>query len=258
MIFEALHHLTHPAPRYVKKLGYLREAIAIEARYKRCAHHWLAHLNKCKQLIIDAAATLEENARILIVGSGGLHDVPVEILSLRGFEIECVDIVHLSKVQKKYPYIQFTELDVTGISEALYQQRSKSQFKPHSFESNWKPAKTPDLIISLNLLSQLPIMPMAFAKHHQIALPKEFEFHIHKAHVEWLKEICPNIVIITDIERRYFYKGDHIKSTRTFNEGKTNLIGPPQEQWIWNIAPVGEADKEIGIEHVVGAWFMNP
>ena len=36
MILEALTHLMTPAPRYVKKMGYLKEAIAIEARVKRC------------------------------------------------------------------------------------------------------------------------------------------------------------------------------------------------------------------------------
>jgi hypothetical protein len=36
MIFEAIQHFITPAPEHIKKMGYLREAIAIEARAKRC------------------------------------------------------------------------------------------------------------------------------------------------------------------------------------------------------------------------------
>jgi hypothetical protein len=100
MILEALTHLMTPAPRYVKKMGYLKEAVAIEARVKRCQSAWQPHLDQCKSLIINEAKKLPAGSQIMILGSGGFHDVPIRRLLDLKHQITCIDIILFTKDKK--------------------------------------------------------------------------------------------------------------------------------------------------------------
>ncbi len=256
MILEALQHFIYPAPKHIKRMGYLREALAIEARYKRCARHWQPHLQKCKSIIMNEVSGLPEGARVMIVGSGGLHDVPVNELLAMKLKIDCIDIFHLPSIKRTYPGIRFIEKDVTGLAHLTYQTTPKEKFEPSEYQTGWHPDEHPDLVISLNILSQLPMTLVSFAKNHQVDLPERFEVNIRQAHIAWLKNICPRSLLITDIKRDYFHKGDLIQSDPALTDRDYDLIGSPEEQWIWNIAPVGETEKDIGIEHTVGKWTV--
>ena len=256
MIIEALKHFFYPAELYKKKMGYLRETIAIEARYKRCAPHWMPHLNKCKSLILKAAEKLPDKAHIMIVGSGGLHDIPMDELIEKSMTITCVDIIHLPYVKRAYPSVTFVEKDITELAEPLYQSVANGKFNIETFTPEWIPEQKPDLIISLNILSQLPMTLVSYAKAKQIALPENFELNIRKCHIHWLKKAGHKNLLITDIKRNYFHKGELIQSDSALVDGDYELFGTPQEQWIWNIAPVGETEKDIGIEHQVGVWRL--
>jgi len=121
MIVEALQHFFFKAPRHIKELGYVREAIAIEARFKRCESFWRAHLQRCKELILSSAEKLPQGSNIMILGSGGLHDVPLEELLEQGHHLTCVDIVHLPRVEKAHKDVSFVEKDITGLTEPLYE-----------------------------------------------------------------------------------------------------------------------------------------
>lgn len=251
MIIEALTHLRTPAPRYVKKMGYLKEAIAIEARIKRCQSAWQPHLDKCKSLILEQAEKLPRDSQVMILGSGGFHDVPVKRLLDMGHHITCVDIVHLPKVKKRYPQVTFMERDVTGLNENLYNAVNKGvRVSP---AETWGLIKTPDLIISLNLLSQLALKMVAYAESHENDLGVLFQENVLKAHVEWLQKQKTNVLLISDIAREY-YEGDNLL------ESVPSLpkmdMPDPTETWKWNIAPKGEADKNISVLHQVGAWKM--
>ncbi len=51
MLAEWLRHLTTPCPPKLKRMGYLKELISIDARHKRCFEPWAPHLKHCKQVI---------------------------------------------------------------------------------------------------------------------------------------------------------------------------------------------------------------
>lgn len=247
MIVEALQHLMTPAPRHIKKMGYVREAIAIEARYHRCKTHWQPHLEKCKAHILAQAEKLAPNSTIMILGSGGLHDVPVKELRESGHNITCVDIVHLPKVKKANKDLTFVTRDVTGLIEPLY--KAVKQGVQVQVEPEWEFLKTPDLIISLNLLSQLAMKLIDYAELHGI----QFSDNVLRTHVNWIKKQNTKALLISDIAREY-------------NQGKTLLetvpalpnldLEEPAETWLWNIAPQGEADADISITHTVGVWHL--
>lgn len=249
MIVEAIQHFLTPAPKHIKKMGYVREAIAIEARHKRCKKHWQPHLEKCKSLILEQAEKLPRNSHVMILGSGGFHDVPVKRLLDMGYQITCVDIVHFPKVKKRYPGVVFVERDVTGLNEKLYNSiNSGTRVIP---TEEWEFIKTPDLIVSLNLLSQLALKMIAYAEEHENYLGVLFQDNVLKSHVEWLLKQDANVLLISDISREYYEGSQILESVPSLP--KLNLSSP-SETWNWNIAPIGEADKEISVLHRVGAW----
>ncbi|MDG1995927.1 MAG: hypothetical protein P8J14_05495 [Emcibacteraceae bacterium] len=251
MIIEALTHLLTPAPQYVKKMGYLKEAIAIEARVKRCQGAWQPHLDKCKSLILEQAEALPRGSSIMILGSGGFHDVPIKRLSALSHHITCVDIVHLPKVKKRYPQVTFMERDVTGLNENLYNAVNKGVRVSPAQE--WEFIKTPDLIVSLNLLSQLALKMISYAEMHDNDLGILFQNNVLKAHVEWLQKQNTNVLLISDIAREYYEGGNLLESVPSLPKMD---MPEPSTTWKWDIAPKGEADKDISVVHHVGTWKM--
>ena len=249
MLREALQHLFTAAPKYVKDMGYLREAIAIEARAKRCKKHWRPHLEKSKQHILTAAKKLTPGAHIMILGSGGLHDVPLD--ELEQFKITCVDIVHLPAVKKQYKAINFITQDVTGKAETLYQSIREGKIVTGDLERRL--SEKPDLIISLNLLSQLAMKLVEYADSYDHDLGICFADNIIKEHVDWLKKQQTDVLLISDISRCYFQGERLVEKIASLPDLE---LDAPEDQWQWDIAPTGEADKEISIRHNVGAWRL--
>lgn len=249
MIIEALTHLLTPAPDYVKKMGYLKEAIAIKARVARCLNAWHPHLEQCKALILEQAEKLPPRSTIMILGSGGFHDVPIHRLLAMKHHITCVDIVHLPKVKKKFNDVTFMERDVTGLNEKLYHAVQKGVRVGPADE--WELIKTPDLIVSLNLLSQLALKMVSYAEELGHDLGLLFSDNVLKAHVAWLKKQNTNVLMISDITREY-YQGEALLE-KVPALPKIDLPDP-MECWAWNIAPIGEADKKISVSHTIGAW----
>lgn len=251
MILEALSHLMTPAPRYVKKMGFLKEAIAIEARVKRCQSAWQPHLDQCKSLIMTEVKQLQEDSQIMILGSGGFHDVPIRRLLALKHQITCVDIIHLPKTKKQFPDVTFEERDVTGLNENIFNAiNSGTSFEP---ATQWFLSQKPDLIISLNLLSQLPLKMNDYAKTHNYKLDDAFEQRVIKDHITWLKKQNTNVLLISDISRNYIESNAILETVASLPDLD---LPDPFETWVWDIAPKGEADRNISIIHNVGAWMF--
>lgn len=258
MILEALHHFLTPAAKEIKALGFVRESIAIEARYKRCRHAWAGHLDKCQQHILAAASDLKENATIMVIGSGALHDVPVDDLLLLGHRITLVDIVHLAKTRRQYAQngqITFLEQDVTGLIKPLFdwQEGAGSLIAAKNKLSKIDLAKA-DLVISLNILSQLPINLIKYAAQWNIPLPNDFENILLGRHLDLLHNLAPKHLIISDLERQYWVDGKAAKRETALPKNICQRLQKPCDTWDWHIAPKGELDKDISLLHKVACW----
>ncbi|PCI32072.1 MAG: hypothetical protein COB54_08485 [Alphaproteobacteria bacterium] len=247
MILEALQHFLTPARREVKALGYVREAIAIDARYNRCRADWADHLDNCRQQILITSARLTPGSTVMIIGSGALHDVPVAGVLDQGHSLILVDIVHLPKVRRRYrtnPRIRFIEQDVTGLVRPLFDRCLSA---PDS-QSDLPKA---DLVISLNILSQLPISLISYAKKHKITLRDNFSQTLMASHLKLLASLAPTALIISDLERRYL-KGEQVVDTEDALAGCD--LGTPVASWDWHIAPRGELDRVLSLIHHVACW----
>lgn len=243
MILEALRHFLTPAPPAVKKMGYVREAIAIEARYKRCRSAWAPHLENCKAEILKAVASLQKGDRVMILGSGALHDVPVAEILAQELDLICVDIVHLPHMRRQYKELTFIEKDITELVEPLY----KAGSLPNSYDVEWEIEA--ELVISLNLLSQLPLCLVDYAEKQNRALPDDFAEQVAQAHLDWLKNLKTPVLLICDRER-YYYEGEQQVACEQTAQGP----GKPQMSWLWDVAPKGEAGKNISIQHRVRVY----
>lgn len=221
----------------------------IEARVKRCQKAWQPHLDKCKSLILEQAEKLPQGSSIMILGSGGFHDVPINRLLALGHHMTCVDIIHLPKTKKTFKQVTFIERDVTGLNESLYHAVNKNgRVGP---AATWELIKTPDLIISLNLLSQLALKMVTYAEDHHHDLGVLFQDNVLKDHLAWLEKQKTNVLLISDIAREY-YEGEVL--LESFPSLPAFILPDPSEAWAWNIAPKGEADKDINVVHSVGVW----
>ena len=256
MLREFFEYLLTPAEPAVKALGYLRESISIESRHRRCREAWREHLENSRRQILSAAETLKPGSHIVIMGSGALHDVPVEGLRERGLRLSLVDIVHLPAIKKRYAvddHIHFVTADVTGKVAPIFAQGSLDDGTPPALEL----VSRPDLVVSLNILSQLAILPLKYLEKMGEKVPPDFAEEIMLAHLDWLEHFgCP-VVLMSDIERLYLENDKILEREDALPENVTRKLGPPLEEWIWRIAPPGELDRKIEVRHRVRCWLRG-
>lgn len=59
MLLEFLEYLTTDCPPYARRLGYLKEAIAIKARYRRHCEAWGPHLARSRAVVNRAVGACD-------------------------------------------------------------------------------------------------------------------------------------------------------------------------------------------------------
>lgn len=260
MILEWLHARMTPAPRHIRSLGLVHEAIAIEARFARCKKAWHRHLENSKEQVIQAIIKIEPGGEVIILGSGGLHDVPLAELCEHFRSVRLWDVVHTPRaraIAARYPGAICETVDITGLCEdfSLW-LKGKRSGPPRPCPPSDLPTGTADLIVSLNLMSQLPLQMMAKARaaKYQVALDT-FADDVIKSHLKWLKaQSCP-VLLLSDLERHY-RKGNVLEVETALPSDDMDL-GPSVATWTWDIAPEGEAPTFDTIVHKVGAFTLN-
>jgi hypothetical protein len=113
--------------------------------------------------------------------------------------------------------------------------------------------------VSLNILSQLWVMPRAYALGKMRGLDEErlddWCGRVVESHYAFLRSLpCP-VCLVAD---REFVKRD--RDVRIVSRA-TTLFGlelpRPDESWTWNIAPLGEDRRGLSKELLVGAWHFR-
>ena len=84
MLAEWFRHLSTPCDPKLKRMGYLKELISIDARHKRCRGAWAPHLTIAKYIILETAEGIPRR-RVTVLGSGLLLDIPLEPLAPMGW-----------------------------------------------------------------------------------------------------------------------------------------------------------------------------
>ena len=169
----------------------------------------------------------------IILGSGLLLDVPLKELAERFDRVLLVDVVHLRPVRKavrRYRNVKLIEADVTGVIEPLYRGSDLPQpsFDPSHHEAVFT--------VSLNLLSQLSLLPAQFAKRRGLISDDNTSFAktITAHHLVFLRGLKGKVCLITETER--------LVNGVSNNDPLYGISLPqPDKTWHWNIAPHPEA-----------------
>ncbi|TQV79035.1 hypothetical protein [Denitrobaculum tricleocarpae] len=269
MLIEWLQYLATPCPKYLRAMGYPQEIIATQARYRRCREAWRPHLENTKAFILESAAAAKGDRTAVVLGSGMLLDVPLAELSQRFEQVILVDILHLPWVKfraRRYPNVRFEELDVTGVCELIFEQvkrmRSGRGTVPKLPELLPKPlaqslgVSSIDFLASVNLLSQLPILPLAYLEKHSPAYSEEefgvFASLLFRNHLLHLKASSEQVCLITDLERITLDNLGNLIERENALYDSMSLI--PKVVWNWRIAPQTETATDTEICHRVG-WI---
>ncbi len=257
MIQEWLWAATATASPTVRRLGYPRELARHAARAGRQAAAWAPHLEKSRQCILDAIRETEKRDLAIVAGSGPCLDVPLQELSESFKKVVLVDVVHPRATRKtaaRLGNVVCRAGDLTGILEdvALLLRAGAQRPLPRP-TCALLPASRPDLVVSANTLSQLPLIPMErlwgtgrYDDGQLASLARD----IVQAHLDWLESLGGVLRLITDI--LWLRTGDGRPLASDPLHGIR--LPAPLEQWTWRAAPKPEAHPVCDIVHVVAAF----
>ena len=248
MLAEMIQHWRTPAPDWVKAMGYVRESIALDHRHRRCHAHWAPHLDACRDLIRRAADGLPAYERCVVLGSGHLLDIPLTDLAARFRRVELVDLVHplaLREWVRGLDNVHLVETDVSGAARAVHDLSDGPPPEPAPDETL---AQDADLVISSNLLSQLPLLLLDRLEASAPWITAEdrlaFARSVVDHHLALLQHQTGRVCLISEVLRlfhdneRPIDKADPLFGAAILYEG---------EEWWWDIAPRPELAKDTDV-----------
>ncbi|WP_413290124.1 hypothetical protein [Bdellovibrio sp. HCB337] len=255
MILEWLEYLRTKSTKTAKDWGYVYQNISLKFRSRRCAKAWKSHNENCREFVRGHLAKTQPKS-IVVVGSGLLLEVPIEALLATAEKVYLVDLVHAPEIRRlaaKHPQIELIERDISGLLGLLKKGTGPFQLKniPWKQLPVWDLPKV-DLIISANLLSQIPLMisealPMTSETY------EKFARSVRDQHIERLFGQSQKVLLFADFETRYIgHDGQRIK-TEMYNVNLQDLKF--DREWIWEISPFGETSKDYKIEMLVRGYY---
>ena len=258
MIVEALTWLTTPAPAWARKAGYLRELIAIEARHQRQRANWAPHLENTRTVIRDAAALSAKRRRALIYGSGLLLDIPLSDLAAGFDEVILVDAAHLRRTRRmahRFGNVRCVEADISGVMIGLMLGFAKgADTLPRPVPPVLEEDGPVDLVVSANLLTQLPLSPLRFLdKFPAITddIRHDYARAIMQAHLDHLAAFDATCCLIAETENQFIAADGSVERTEDALRGLS--LPPADRTWAWDVAPRGEVSQSYGVRNLIAA-----
>lgn len=243
MLIASLLSLTTPAPLRLRRLGYVRESSLLQARSRRCRRAWAPHLARARRTVAEAALACPDRRLAVVLGSGLLDDVPLDILARTFDRVRLVDAVHpwpARLAMRRHRHVERVTAEISaGLCEPAFGQAVEGA----------------SLIVSANVLSQLAILPVdAFGRAGREA-PPALSVTIVEAHLAALSALArrgARVCLITDTVQREEDREGRILSTGDLLAGVT--LPPPDSAWDWELAPFGEAGRDRRTVHRVQAY----
>lgn len=259
MIVEWIRHRVTPAPRALRRMGYLRELIAIDARRGRHSRAWAPHLRASQTTILTAAAQLDRWDQVVVIGAGLAHDIPLLPLALLFRRVVLVDLMFMPSVRlaaMRMGPVVLEPCDVTGVIESV---RTLPQGAPLPTPRAAIPeVARADLVVSCNVLSQLPLLPARWlAQRHgldETALAP-FQAALVEDHLRALQAApCP-VCLITDTERQEMTADRPTAAQDLLHGIDVDVEGTA---WWWRLSPRPEESWLHDVRHrVVGGWLRG-
>jgi hypothetical protein len=255
MLTEWFTYLAADCPPLARKLGYLRESIGIRSRYRRCKAAWQPHLENSRSALLESLHACNSFRTALVFGSGLLLDIPLTELAKRFENVWLVDLVHLPEVRRVarlHANVHCLSHDATGFLEqlAIVSQGNCDLPQPTRFLDD----PTVDWVASVNLLSQLPQLPLGwlrkcFPEIDDTTL-EEWSTRLMRQHLDYIAVFTAPACMLVDMEQTTYGRNGQVIE-RTDFVAKLGLENHVLAQWRWDIAPPGEIAPGIGRFHRV-------
>jgi len=249
MILEWLEAALTPCPRELRDLGYRTELVAIGARYRRCRAAWADHLARSRRAVERAIERAPGRDTVMVLGSGRLLDVPLAALAAVFRRVVLIDVLHPLSARlgtHGYRNVELRSDDITGTIAALHRITPGDELPPvHSYAPLYGTGV--DLIVSMNLLSQLGVLPAEWIERRlgesAASAADAFCAALARKHLDDLARCRASVCLIADVEWQ------HVDSAGTILERDSSIFGlpppAPAEEWLWNLAPAPESDPRI-------------
>ena len=257
MLAELLEWFLTPCPPAARRLGYLHEAIAIRARYRRHQHLWQPHLQATRAFVERAALATTSKKCAVVLGSGALYDVPIELLAEAYDRVELVDLVHPREARRAASRLRNVKLrteDISGAVATLGDLERNTETTP-ILAPPLAFSKETDFVLSANLLSQLPEIPYNWLTNRTIVPEpacRNFGAAIVRRHLNLLSNCdCP-VALVTDVERCYVEPDGSLQAAWDSLYGFTLPQG--KGSWYWEVAPPGEVHPDLAVRMTVRAF----
>jgi len=249
-------------PRYARVMGYLDEVTAIAARFRQAGDDWRPHLERSKQVIRQAIAQCEPRRKAVVFGAGGLHDVPIDDLRQAFGQVYLVDMVHPLAVRwqrRNWPNVQLVCADATAVAEQVFELGGSGAALPESRPSLFLDDPAVDLVVSVNLLSQLPYTPLRYLRRwnrYTEAQLEEFARRLIEAHLDYLRRFRGTVCLIADETYLYYDREDRLVETASALRGVP--LPWPGEDWMWRLVRREQNDGKTSIFHKVRGMIRPP
>ena len=241
-------------------MGYYDYQSGLIYRHLNQKSGWDSHLEKCRSYILKAIDK-HKPGKVTILGSGWLLELPIAEIVEKTGKVSLIDILHPPDVVRQaggIDNVDLIESDVTGglIEQVWNKIRSYPFFKKADnlegiIVPEYKPAGDPGMIISLNLITQLEVLPVRYLKKKaRISGDEMFGFRksIQEKHIDFLSKYSS--VLITDYEEVITGRSGEITRIPTLIADLPQLV--EKEEWTWNFDLKGADNyNSTSVMHVV-------
>lgn len=259
MLGEWFRYITTFAPERVRKFGYLKNLIKLEARHRQNADAWETHLLNSCTFIVEAAERCPKKEIAVVLGSGLLLEVPLRSLAERFERVYLVDMFHMPQVRaeaKKFFNVKLLYGDITGI----FAMMKEGEFPGGSIPA--PPPRIPhlndaDFIVSANCLTSLapPFCKYLERTRHLTEFDQDrLTLQIQEAHVQALADAKRSVCAIITETEFFQLSGDKVVGRKPLTPGltfpKTATLAHNLE-WQWLVSRADGKHEPYDIEHTV-------
>jgi hypothetical protein len=248
------------APEF-RKLGYLKELIAIEARNRRVGARWHSHQENTHKIIKTVIQDRKaKDARAIVLGAGILLDVPLVELASHFKEVVLVDVLFARstlKYVKQFSNVRCITHDINGIAESLSKLHIGCDLPIPEASLPFGVAEA-DFVFSINILSQLPVIPVQYATRTLDCSEKQLDkwsANIIRTHLEWLQSLKADVFLVSDVEHLAMNEAGDVEQVFDCLYGQK--LPEPITEWGWLYAPYGELVKGYAMKANVQAVFIK-
>ena len=268
--------------------------IGIEARYARCAKWWDPHLWATREFVRQSLLSAHDIPTLHVLGAGRLLDIDCDHLLSAAKTVGLYDIDHSSRgFWPHNPRVAHRIVDVSGVLSEWTQSLERFLYRESpsisaliSFLEALPSSTNPsisiaphDAVVSLNILSQLPIywrnrVERLLQDHWRFTTDSQgnFQHEVQKALDETYRRLqadhlalCARsgrLILITDDSFAYYRKEispwqieQALYVDVTAIDG---MVCTHSDTWLWHIAPQGIENEAYGEMHrVVARTFVQ-